>query len=202
MEEKRILYVSSEVVPYLAENEVSLMSYDVPKMINDQGGQIRIFMPRYGNINERRHQLHEVIRLSGMNLVVNDLDKSKDFWMKSLGFQLHIEALEQSPYIDELLAIKDPNLTTVKLIDSKGFIIELLKFDNYQVDKSWSGDLKTTGITHIALTVDNLDALVDNLKKQNYQTLSEIKTSPNKKVKVVFVSGPEGIMLELVQELV
>lgn len=74
MEDKRILYVSSEVVPYLAENEVSLMSYDVPKMINSQGGQIRIFMPRYGNINERRHQLHEVIRLSGMNLVVNDLD--------------------------------------------------------------------------------------------------------------------------------
>jgi starch synthase len=74
MEDKRILYVSSEVVPYLAENEVSLMSYDVPKMINDQGGQIRIFMPRYGNINERRHQLHEVIRLSGMNLVVNDFD--------------------------------------------------------------------------------------------------------------------------------
>ena len=74
MEDKRILYVSSEVVPYLAENEVSSMSYDVPKMINNQGGQIRIFMPRYGNINERRHQLHEVIRLSGMNLVVNDAD--------------------------------------------------------------------------------------------------------------------------------
>ncbi len=74
MQDKRILYVSSEVVPYLAENEVSLMSYDVPKMVNDQGCQIRIFMPRYGNINERRHQLHEVIRLSGMNLVVNDLD--------------------------------------------------------------------------------------------------------------------------------
>jgi len=74
MKDKRILFVSSEVVPYLAENEVSLMSYDVPKMVNDQGGQIRIFMPRYGNINERRHQLHEVIRLSGMNLVVNDLD--------------------------------------------------------------------------------------------------------------------------------
>uniref|UniRef100_UPI0040475444 glycogen/starch synthase n=1 Tax=Flavobacterium sp. TaxID=239 RepID=UPI0040475444 len=74
MEDKRILYVSSEVVPYLAENEVSLQSYEFPKMINDIGGQIRIFMPRYGNINERRHQLHEVIRLSGMNLVVNDMD--------------------------------------------------------------------------------------------------------------------------------
>jgi starch synthase len=74
MEDKRILYVSSEVVPYLAENEVSLQSYEFPKVINGLGGQIRIFMPRYGNINERRHQLHEVIRLSGMNLVVNDMD--------------------------------------------------------------------------------------------------------------------------------
>jgi hypothetical protein len=49
--------------------------------------------------------------------------------------------------------------------------------------------------------VDNLEESVDNLKKQNYQPLSEIKISPNKKVKVVFVRGPEGIMLELVQEL-
>src|SRR5690606_24298668 len=74
MKNKRILYVSSEVLPYLPENEVSQASFDAPKMINDQGGQIRIFMPRYGAINERRHQLHEVIRLSGMNLVINDMD--------------------------------------------------------------------------------------------------------------------------------
>lgn len=74
MKDKRILYVSSEVLPYLPENEVSQASYDAPKMINEQGGQIRIFMPRYGAINERRHQLHEVIRLSGMNLVINDMD--------------------------------------------------------------------------------------------------------------------------------
>ena len=136
-----------------------------------------------------------------MGIVVNDLERSKDFWINSLGFKLHVEAKEESPYIDALLAIKEPNLTTVKLIDSKGFIIELLKFESYQVDQSWSGDLKTTGLTHIALTVDNLDELVGNLKNQNYQTLSEIKTSPNKKVKVVFVRGPEAVMLELVQEL-
>ena len=74
MEGKKILFVSSELVPYLPENEVSLMSYETPRMVNSSGGQIRIFMPRYGNINERRHQLHEVIRLSGMNLVINDMD--------------------------------------------------------------------------------------------------------------------------------
>jgi starch synthase len=66
--------VSSEVVPYLPETEISSMSFEAPRMVNKQGGQIRIFMPRYGNINERRHQLHEVIRLSGINLVINDLD--------------------------------------------------------------------------------------------------------------------------------
>ena len=74
MDGKKILFVSSELVPYLPENEVSLMSYEAPRMVNSNGGQIRIFMPRYGNINERRHQLHEVIRLSGMNLVINDMD--------------------------------------------------------------------------------------------------------------------------------
>jgi len=74
MKNRKILYVSSEVVPYLPESEISLMSFEIPKMVNKQGGQIRIFMPRYGNINERRHQLHEVIRLSGLNLVINDLD--------------------------------------------------------------------------------------------------------------------------------
>lgn len=74
MKDKRILYVSSEVVPYLPETEISSMSFEAPKMVNKQNGQIRIFMPRFGNINERRHQLHEVIRLSGINLVINDLD--------------------------------------------------------------------------------------------------------------------------------
>lgn len=74
MKDKRVLYVSSEVIPYLPETEISSMSFEAPRMINSAGGQIRIFMPRYGNINERRHQLHEVIRLSGMNLVINDMD--------------------------------------------------------------------------------------------------------------------------------
>ncbi|WP_114491125.1 glycogen/starch synthase [Candidatus Ulvibacter alkanivorans] len=74
MKDKRVLYVSSEVIPYLPETEISSMSFEAPRMVNNNNGQIRIFMPRYGNINERRHQLHEVIRLSGMNLVINDLD--------------------------------------------------------------------------------------------------------------------------------
>jgi starch synthase len=74
MREKRVLYVSSEVSPYLPENELSKMSFEVPKMVHQSSGQIRIFMPHFGIINERRHQLHEVIRLSGMNLIINEMD--------------------------------------------------------------------------------------------------------------------------------
>lgn len=74
MKDKRILYVSSELVPYLPETEISKMAFEVPKEMHNQGAQIRMFMPRFGVINERRHQLHEVIRLSGMNLIINDMD--------------------------------------------------------------------------------------------------------------------------------
>jgi starch synthase len=74
MKDKRILYVSSELIPYLPETEVSKMAFDVPKEMHHKGAQIRMFMPRFGVINERRHQLHEVIRLSGMNLIINDMD--------------------------------------------------------------------------------------------------------------------------------
>ena len=74
MKDKRILYVSSEVVPYLPETELSSTAFNVAKNAHSKGVQTRIFMPRFGVINERRHQLHEVIRLSGMNLIINDMD--------------------------------------------------------------------------------------------------------------------------------
>ena len=65
--------MSSEVVPYMPQSEKALNSFQSSKKINDNGGLTRIFMPKYGFINERRHQLHEVIRLSGMNMVIDDL---------------------------------------------------------------------------------------------------------------------------------
>ncbi|MBA6156164.1 glycogen/starch synthase [Tenacibaculum sp. S7007] len=74
MKDKRILYVSSEVTPYLPETELSSTAFNVAKNAHSKGVQTRIFMPRFGVINERRHQLHEVIRLSGMNLIINDMD--------------------------------------------------------------------------------------------------------------------------------
>jgi starch synthase len=74
MKDKKILYISSEMMPYLPETETAKMAFEMPRKMNQKGAQIRVFTPRFGVINERRHQLHEVIRLSGMNLIINDLD--------------------------------------------------------------------------------------------------------------------------------
>ncbi len=74
MKNSKILVISSEVAPYLPENDISKSAFEYSKTVHSKGGQTRIFMPRFGVINERRHQLHEVIRLSGINLVVNDMD--------------------------------------------------------------------------------------------------------------------------------
>lgn len=75
MESKRILYISQEIRPYLPETPIAKQSLELPKKMNEAGHEVRVFMPRYGVINERRHQLHEVIRLSGMNIVINDMDQ-------------------------------------------------------------------------------------------------------------------------------
>ena len=108
MKNRKILYVSSEVVPYLPENEISSMSFEIPKMVNKQGGQIRIFMPKYGNINERRHQLHEVIRLSGLNLVVNDLDMPLIIKVASIPKErIQVYFIDNEEYFNRKATFKD-----------------------------------------------------------------------------------------------
>ena len=74
MEKKRILFVSQEITPFLPKTEMSNTARRLPQVIQDAGKEIRVFMPKFGAINERRHQLHEVIRLSGLNLVIDDKD--------------------------------------------------------------------------------------------------------------------------------
>ena len=73
----KILYVCQEITPYLPETEGSRLCRALTQAMQEHGNEIRTFMPRYGCINERRHQLHEVIRLSGMNLIIDDNDHER-----------------------------------------------------------------------------------------------------------------------------
>ncbi len=74
MKAEKILFVTQEINPYMPESDLTKMGRGLPVGAIEQGREIRAFMPKWGNINERRNQLHEVIRLSGMNLIVNDTD--------------------------------------------------------------------------------------------------------------------------------
>lgn len=71
---KKVLFVNQDITPYVAESELSLMGRIAPQMVQEAGCEIRTFTPRWGNINERRGQLHEVIRLSGINITIDDID--------------------------------------------------------------------------------------------------------------------------------
>ena len=72
---QRILFVNSEIYPYVPESDIANVGRYLPQGIQERKREIRSFMPRYGCINERKNQLHEVIRLSGMNIIIAEVDR-------------------------------------------------------------------------------------------------------------------------------
>ncbi len=74
MDINKVLYISQEIDPYVNPSTLALACRRVPQLLQESGVEVRTFMPKYGCINERRNQLHEVIRLSGMNIVIDDTD--------------------------------------------------------------------------------------------------------------------------------
>jgi starch synthase len=74
MSKKKVLIVTQEMQPYSALSEISKIARELPQYIQENGMEIRVLMPRFGTINERRHRLHEVVRLSGMNIIVDEDD--------------------------------------------------------------------------------------------------------------------------------
>ena len=75
MSKLRILYVASEINPFLQTSEVADFVRKLPQVMQEKGMEIRILVPRFGIINERKNRLHEVVRLSGINISVGDEEK-------------------------------------------------------------------------------------------------------------------------------
>ena len=109
MENKRILYISQEITPYLPESEMSEISRFLPQGVQERGREIRTFMPRYGCVNERRNQLHEVIRLSGMNLVINDTVHPLSIKVASiLSARMQVYFIDNEDYFHRKSVLVDP----------------------------------------------------------------------------------------------
>ncbi len=110
MESKKILYVSQEITPYLPENEMSEISRYLPQGVQERGREIRTFMPRFGCVNERRNQLHEVIRLSGMNLVIDDTDHPLIIKVASIqAARMQVYFIDNEDYFQRKFLLTDEN---------------------------------------------------------------------------------------------
>lgn len=108
METTKVLFISQEITPYLPETEMSVISRYLPQGIQEMGREIRTFMPKFGNINERRNQLHEVIRLSGMNLIINDADHPLIIKVASIqAARMQVYFIDNEDYFHRKSVIKD-----------------------------------------------------------------------------------------------
>jgi len=108
MENKKVLFISQEITPYLPESEMSVIGRHLPQGIQEKGWEIRTFMPRFGNINERRNQLHEVIRLSGMNLIIDDTDHPLIIKVASIqAARMQVYFIDNEDYFHRKNTVKD-----------------------------------------------------------------------------------------------
>lgn len=110
MEKAKVLFVTQEITPYLKETPMGMIGRHLPQGIQERGKEIRTFMPRYGNINERRNQLHEVIRLSGMNLIIDDTDHPLIIKVASIQqARMQIYFIDNEDYFQRKYQLHDKN---------------------------------------------------------------------------------------------
>ena len=110
MAKKKILFINQEISPYVPDNTLSLMGKNLPQAMQERSHEIRTFMPKWGTINERRGQLHEVIRLSGMNLIINDTDHPLIIKVASIqSARIQVYFIDNDDYFTKRQMEKDEN---------------------------------------------------------------------------------------------
>jgi len=108
MSKKRVLFVTQEMNPYTTLTEISTLVKKLPQYAQEKGMEIRVLMPKYGLINERRHRLHEVVRLSGMNIIVDDDDFPLIIKVASLpGARLQVYFLDNEEFFRRKFMFED-----------------------------------------------------------------------------------------------
>jgi len=133
-------------------------------------------------------------------IVVTDLEASLYFYRDLLGFQVAKQMEETGNYIDSISSLRNVKVTTIKLTSSSGQMIELLKYHSHPEDQRVH-KICEIGISHIALTVHDLDFEYESFKDKGIQFNSPPQLSPDGLAKVTFCRAPEGTLIELVEVL-
>ena len=138
--------------------------------------------------------------LRHIGITVTDLEKSLEFYRDILGFQVVRIMDESGAHIDKFSALEGVKVKTVKLKDANGGMLELLQYHSHPKEAERK-DITHIGCSHFALTVKNLDLLLDRVLEKGYTINSPPQYSPDGKVKLTFCSGPDGTLIEMVEEL-
>ena len=118
---KKILFVSSEILPFMPQTDMSYVGRHLPQAVQESGGEIRSFMPKYGCINERRNQLHEVIRLSGMNIIIKDIDRPLIIKVASISAaRMQVYFIDNEDYFQRKAVYRDGDETFFADNDERG----------------------------------------------------------------------------------
>ncbi|MBR2300398.1 MAG: glycogen/starch synthase [Bacteroidaceae bacterium] len=108
MKANKILFITQEITPFVQESKIANIGRQLPQATQESGHEIRIFSPKWGPINERRNQLHEVIRLSGMNLIIDDTDHPLIIKVASLqAARMQVYFIDNDDYFQNRLMAKD-----------------------------------------------------------------------------------------------
>ncbi len=141
MEKKKILFISQEITPYLPDSEIAKIGRELPQGIQERGKEIRTFMPRFGSINERRNQLHEVIRLSGMNLIIDDTDHPLIIKVASIqAARMQVYFIDNEDYFQRKYVLQDKNDTFYKDNDERAIFFARGVLETVQKLR-WSPDI-------------------------------------------------------------
>ena len=132
-------------------------------------------------------------------LVVVDIDRAIEFWCDALGFKVLRRMEESGRELASVMGLEDVAVTTVKLIDPNGGILELLHFHSHSDIPEWAGRIYSTGLTHVALTVDSVEAACLKVVELG-GSHHPVRLSSDGGVKMTFCRGPEGVLIELVED--
>ena len=142
-----------------------------------------------------------IIGVRHTGIVVHDIEGALNFWINLLGAKILVDQIEEGEFISQLLGMEKVSVRTVKLDAGVGTAVELLSFRSHQDEPTWTGKPYSTGITHIALNVLDIEKLTFNLEAAGYLQLNPFNVDPSGKVKVAYLRGYEGLLLELVETL-
>jgi len=137
-----------------------------------------------------------------VGITVQDLSACTDFF-KLLGFEVHKDMDEEGQYLDAMLCLSNVKVRTVKLKGPDNNIVELLKFTSHKLEgnDSWNGKIYSTGLTHIAFTVEDLEKTYLELLSKGIEFNAPPQDSPDGYAKVTFCRGPENLLIELVEQI-